>query len=243
MNQLEGWTDIVGKDITITEHSYNTGSVRIAGIIKEICIGNFSRNDEYFSTRPIVFFYADPKKNSNLYNYMLVKLNKLSSESMQTVKETAETIMPDQAIYFNTLKDKMTSNYLTTLNTRNSIIVGSIVTLIIAVLGLIGYIVDEIKRRGKEIAIRRINGAQLSEIRGMFLRKMVLTAVPSVVAGCILAAITSLRWEQQFTIQAGLPWWCIALTMAATLLIVVIITEINVMKLSSSNPVESFKTE
>lgn len=41
--------------------------------------------------------------------------------------------------------------------------IGGIVTLIIALIGLLGYTSDETNRRGREIAIRKVNGGDSME--------------------------------------------------------------------------------
>ena len=55
---------------------------------------------------------------------------------------------------------------------------GGIVTLIITLIGLIGYINDETNRRGKEIAVRKINGATEVNILSLMTRDVAWMALP-----------------------------------------------------------------
>ena len=122
-------------------------------------------------------------------------------------------------------------------------LVGGLVSLIIALLGLVGYTIDEVRRRAKEIAVRRVNGAQFSQIREMFIRDVMWIAGPSVAVGCVLAGIVAARWEQQFSIQAGLPWWVFAVTFISVLGIITIVSDVYVQIVANRNPAESIKTE
>ena len=47
-------------------------------------------------------------------------------------------------------------------------------------MGLIGYVNDETQRRSKEIAIRKVNGAEASTILRLLSRDILYVAVPSV---------------------------------------------------------------
>ena len=88
-----------------------------------------------------------------------------------------------------------------------------------------------------------MNGAQFSEIRGMFLRDIMMIAVPSAILGCVISGFAASRWEQQFLVKAGLPWWAFTVTFIATMVIVAVISDIYVLKIANSNPSESLKTE
>ena len=53
---------------------------------------------------------------------------------------------------------------------RNSVWITSAFILLIVIMGLIGYVNDETQRRSKEIAIRKVNGAEASHILGLLTR-------------------------------------------------------------------------
>ena len=97
-----------------------------------------------------------------------------------------------------------------TLNTRNSILAGGIVTLFIALIGLIGYTIDEVRRRSKEIAVRRVNGAQFSQIRSMFLRDVMAVALRPWQSEQCSPTLSAGRWEQNFSFRrdslGGFSW-------------------------------------
>jgi len=243
MKKMVEWDETLGRELIISEHSSDGELNTVCGVVKNIKMGNFSINDAFYSNRPMVIFYANPITHGDKYFYILVKFRDLSEEALQQVRSLSDSILPDQMVYFCPLKEKMANNYLDTMNTRNSILVGSIVTLLIAILGLIGYTIDEVKRRGKEIAVRRVNGAQFAEIREMFLRDMMFISLPAIIIGCLAAAVAAQRWEQQFTVQAGLPWWVFALVVVGTLLLISLISDLYVNKLANTNPAESIKTE
>ena len=60
--------------------------------------------------------------------------------------------------------------------------------LLIVIMGLIGYVNDETQRRSKEIAIRKVNGAEASHILRLLTRDILCVSVISILIGtaCIL---------------------------------------------------------
>jgi len=59
------------------------------------------------------------------------------------------------------LKTIIESQYEGTRHFRDGVFVASIAILLITLMGLFGYITDEMHRRSKEIAIRKVNGATI----------------------------------------------------------------------------------
>lgn len=247
MKETEGWDGVIGKEVVISGHAGPNGNspVTIVGVIDNVITSNFSEESRIWEARPLAFFYLDNSKLSgnNHFPFIYIKTDKLSQEKIAQVTNVISSVVPDQQIYPDALNNKHRASHMDTMDTRNAILVGSIVALLIAILGLIGYTIDEIKRRSKEIAVRRVNGAQFSSIRKMFIMDIMKIAVPSVVFGCILAALLARNWEQQFTIQIGLPWWIFITVAIVSIALIAVISDIYVQMVANSNPADSIKTE
>ena len=197
------------------------------------------------ANRPKMIFYCNPDKPMTPYHYpfQYVRFHKLTSETYFRAHELVQRMLPGQATYTIPFVTAMEAEFKDTLETRSSILVGNIITLLTAILGLIGYTIDEIKRRAKEIAVRRVNGALFGQIRDLFRADTLRIAVPSAIIGCLAGSFVALRWEQNFTMQVGLPWWLLLAAAAFTIGTVVLVTDILVTKTANTNPVESIKTE
>ncbi len=187
--------------------------------------------------------WVNPDLTCQAFNHIIIKYHNLTSEAVAKTKKVIEKAVPNRDMEIRPFRYLRLDDFKETLNTRNTILIGGIVTLLIAIIGLIGYTIDEVKRRSKEIAIRRISGALFSEIQGLFVKDIMLIAVPSVIVGCVLAAIVAERWQQQFMVHVGFPWWVFILTAVLTLSLVVVISVTYVRIVAASNPVESIKTE
>jgi len=238
-----GWDDVIGRHVSISEHGDN--DITIVGVFNPINLGRFnSEADELFS-RPKMVFYCNPDEPMGRYHYpfQFVRYHKFTQEAYKHTCEVVQSALPGQAIYTNPFKTAMVESLKDTLETRNSILAGSIITLLTAILGLVGYTIDEIKRRSKEIAVRRINGALFGQIRLLFQKDTLRIAIPSAVAGCMAGTAAALKWEQNFTMQVGVPWWVITGAVLFTVIVVALVSDLFVNKIANTNPAESIKTE
>ena len=102
----------------------------------------------------------------------------------------------------------MRAAYADSKKMRNTMALGAVFSLLIALLGLIGFIKDESLRRSKEMAVRKINGATTRDILSVFAKDiMKLSAVMAVIA-CIGAFFVARKWLEQFAEKVSLHPLC-----------------------------------
>lgn len=235
MKTLEGWDDIVGREVMISEH----GLTRIVGVFPDIRIGSMGHPD----TRPTVLFYSanSPFIIQHYTDYLLVKVKNDRPEAITAVSETAAQLLPGREVIPLSYGDNIVKSYDSERLFRNAILIGSLVTLIIAIIGLIGYINNEIAYRTSEIAIRKINGATLDDILRIFARKIFFIAIPAVMAGLAATALLSHRWLGNFSEQWPISLWQYLLLGLALLLLIETVVLVNCFKAANQNPVDSLK--
>ena len=110
-------------------------------------------------------------------------------------------------------------------------------------IGLIGYITDEVQRRSKELAIRKMLGASVKELQGLFLANIAKIAVPAIVIGTAVGYYLSTILLQQFPEKISLSWWIFALSALMIFILVLTVAIAYTYKLMQKNPVESIKTD
>ena len=126
---------------------------------------------------------------------------------------------------------------------RNTILVGCIFAIVIAFLGLIGYIMDEALRRSKEIAIRKINGATTGEIISLFVKDILKLVLIAVVIGDAAAYYVSDLWLEQFAEKVSLSIGCFLVADVIVVGLIISVVVLYSMKIAHANPVESLKSE
>jgi putative ABC transport system permease protein len=98
-------------------------------------------------------------------------------------------------------------------------------------------------RRRKETAIRRINGATVSEILSLFLSDITRMALPAILLGCGLAWYISEGWMEKFTEKAPLSLLLFPLCILAVLAVILAAVILNCYRAATENPAVNIKTE
>jgi len=108
---------------------------------------------------------------------------------------------------------------------------------------LIGYTTDEVRRRSKEIAIRKVNGAESSGILELLSKDVLYVAGPAVIIGIIASAYVNEMWMDQFAAQVPLSWPVYVLIALVILLLIVACVIWKSWRIANENPVNSIKSE
>lgn len=241
MAEFTDWNDgAVGKQVFITGHGENgmmdEGYFTISGVYKSYLIGNLQGVDE----RPSALFYGEIGSMSSWMPHILFKV---SPEALVNVRGALNEALPDKEINIVSYEEQMRAAYADSKKMRNTMALGAVFSLLIALLGLIGFIKDESLRRSKEMAVRKINGATTSDILSMFAKDiMKLSAVMAVIA-CIAAYFVAHKWLEQFAEKVSLnPLYFIGGALLV-LTIVLGVVVLNCLRIARANPVESLKAE
>ena len=248
MAAFADWSDgAVGKIVNISEHD----QVTICGVYEDYVIGDVTDMDD----RPSVRFcwnrdfYTEADKDVDKYDWsglmhtIVIKLSEVTPASMRKVEKTIKEVAPDSDAEVKSYSETLVNMYDSTKQMKRTYELGSLFALLIAVIGLISYVRDENFRRSAEIAVRKVNGAQSSEIVSMLVMDILKVAVFAVIIGDAGAWLVAHYWLQQFPVKIALnPLFFIAADIIVLAIIVSVIV-IGSLRIAHTNPVESLKNE
>lgn len=236
METVAGWKGSpVGKEIIVTEHSKgNTDAFTICGVYEDFRLGTIGATDE----RPTVMFYR--YRPSNI---LMVKFHELTYESMQQVAATLKQLMPDKEVVLRAYRTEMVDRYRESRRFRDAVMIGGIITLLISLIGLVGYTEDEVSRRRAEVAVRQVNGATLKDVLRLFLRDVLRIALPALIVGGGISFVVARKWQEQFTEKIPLSWYIFIGCGCVVLGVILVVVGIRVYKASRENPVDCLRSE
>lgn len=156
--RLMKWTDgAVGKKL-------NDVSGTIVGVFRDV------RNYSFYANQAPIVLIGDENAN----HAFDVRLKEPYKENLKRLNEYAESTFPNVALRFISMDSMIESMYKDVYRFRNSVWITSCFILLIVIMGLIGYVNDETQRRSKEIAIRKVNGAEASHVLRLLIRDILV---------------------------------------------------------------------
>ncbi|MCM1355753.1 MAG: hypothetical protein NC212_05020 [Staphylococcus sp.] len=126
---------------------------------------------------------------------------------------------------------------------RNSALIATITLIFISLMGLIGFTRDEVQRRSKEIAIRKVNGAEPADIIGLLIADILRIVIPAVIIGTLCAAYVGHIWLANFSIAVDNLWLCYTLAALSVVVLVILCVLSITIRVATENPVNRLKSE
>ncbi|WP_165042326.1 ABC transporter permease [Dysgonomonas sp. ZJ709] len=123
------------------------------------------------------------------------------------------------------------------------VLISSILSIFIAMLGLVAIHLYTTMRRTKEIGIRRVNGATHSEVFVLLSRDIVKWIIIAGVVAIPVVYYISSNWLNDFANRTSLDWTVFVFPLLIQCLIAILVTSGVSLKVLSQNPVDALKTE
>ena len=232
MKELAGWDQALGKQIICTSFQ---GPYTIVGVFEDTRIGSITNPD----TRPSVCYYS---RKPDQMHYILIRFQ--SMEGLEEANKLVKELMTDNPdIAITPYNQMVTELYADAHRFRTTVMIGGLVALMIALIGLIGYLAGEIARRQKEIAIRKVTGARIADVLKLFHTDILRVALPAVMIGAIGAWYVARLWLEQFSEKTTLSPIILVGGALAVIVVILSVVCIDCYRVASSNPVNYLKTE
>ena len=205
-------------------------NVQIIGVIKDF---NFKPLKE--PVTPLIICY-NPPAHTTLY----VKITGNKKETINYIRKKYNEMggYLQKTIPFNyvTVEDDFKSMYKSELRTMKMLTIFSVLSLFLSVLGVFGMVLYMIKTRTKEIAIRRINGAETKDIIFLFLVNFVKIIGFSTVISIPVCFFILQRWIQTYAFRTSLSGWIFILVPAVVMLITAVEISLQIFFTARQNP-------
>ncbi|ADV44148.1 ABC transporter permease [Bacteroides helcogenes] len=227
--EMMHWGDnVVGRMV-----STDGVSLKIVGQLKDFQIGGFTAGKKPFLARG----------NKAFYGSIHLRLKEPFAENLQKLNKAVAEAFHDQTIDFEGYDKLIYDTYNSVRVFRNATLLSAVTMFFVMLMGLIGYTTDEVRRRSKEIAIRKVNGAEASMILELLSRDVLYVAAPAVFIGTAAAWYVNGIWMEQFTERIPMGWVAYALVLMANLAVIVGCVLWKSWRIANENPVNSIKSE
>jgi putative ABC transport system permease protein len=228
----------LGVDIYFWGENY-----KIVGVLK-----NFHQESLKEKFDAIIFRFTP-----DTHDYFSIKLNyegksgtdihKLTQNTIETIKTQWEEFFPGNPFDYFFLSDHYDQQYKAENQFRTIFGLFAILAIIIACMGLFGLSWFIIVQRTKEIGIRKVNGASVSDILLIVSKDFFRLVLYGIIIAAPVTYYLSMRWMEKYPFKVGFNWWLFALSGILILFISAITISYNTLAIAHSNPAESINYE
>ncbi|RYD80191.1 MAG: FtsX-like permease family protein [Sphingobacteriales bacterium] len=175
---------------------------------------------------------------------LIVKIKTAGLESLlSSFENTWNSFNPAGPFSYNFMDDKFEAVYKTEKRTGKIFSVFAIISIIIASLGLFGLSAYSIALRTKEIGVRKVMGASVSQVVLLLSKDFLLMVLIAFVVAVPVTWLAMHKWLEEFAYRINIGWAVFALAGLAAVLIAFTTVSFQAIKASITNPVKSLRSE
>ena len=225
----------IGQKLSFSTSNKSMASVEIIGVVKD-----FHFADLHQVIEPYAFFL----NNDSDFNYLIAHTNTAEVSAVLPFLETRwKALVSDEPFTYTFLNEDFESNYATDANTYRIVNSFTIISILISCLGLFGLVTFATQQRSKEIGVRKVNGAKVSEVMTLLSKDFVKWISIAFVIATPLAWYVMHRWLESFAYKTTLSWWIFALAGFLALGIALLTVSWQSWRAATRNPVEALRYE
>ncbi|WP_228236565.1 ABC transporter permease [Allomuricauda sp. M10] len=198
----------------------------------------------YESLHQPIGAYAFNNNTSEGKSFMLVrfKSNNLAN-TVADLKNTFNRIVPNLDFNYSFLDQNIAKMYAREKRAGQISIVFCILAIFVAALGLFGLAAYTAEQRRKEIGIRKVLGASVSNISQMLSMDFAKLVLIALLIGFPLAYFSMDNWLQGFAYRIDMQWWMFVLSGAIALGIALLTVSFQSIRAALTNPTKSLRAE
>jgi putative ABC transport system permease protein len=164
-------------------------------------------------------------------------------ETIRFLKETWTNTGGTTSFDFEFTDDILKDMYMSDIRFSRTIGLLAVIAIFIASLGLFGLSLFIGKQRTKEIGIRKVNGAKVSEILVLLNKDIVRWVAIAFVVATPIAWYAMHKWLENFAYKTSLSWWIFVLSGGLALGIALLTVSWQSWRAATRNPVEALRYE
>lgn len=227
--------NLIGKTF---KNAKGTHPFTIVGIIKDYHSEGFDK-----AVLPTIYKVTHLGGSSNTNNLLIRFESDHYEAAMKQVEAEWKKIYPDFPIKYAPVEEAFQNELKSTKRLMQIIVLFSIISVVLSLLGLFALSTYMAKRRTKEIAIRKILGASDFQIINMLNRAFLILVAAANVISWPIAFILTKKWLEGYAYRIDMPIWPFAIATFASVLIAVFTVSLQARKAAVNNPVDALKYE
>jgi ABC-type antimicrobial peptide transport system permease subunit len=214
---------------------WNGNKFVVRGVVKDMVM-----ESPYAPIKPTIFVLE--------YGWSSVILASIKSGipmrgAISKIEDAFKKFAPDSPFEYKFTAQEFSLKFSEEKLLGNVITLFAILTIFLSCLGLFGLVSFLTEQRTKEIGVRKVMGASVSNIINLLSKDFLKLVFIAFLIATPIAAIGTYKWLQDFAYRINLSVWTFLLAAVMTTLIAFITVSFQAIRAAIANPVKSLRTE
>ena len=234
--KLLGYTDPIGKMIYEPSNLQNDNSLfpkKVIGVIKDFHFESFRQK-----LGPLCMRLGN---STGLASFKVTAAG--TKNLIPQIESKWKILAPGMPFSYRFMNDSFNDMYRSEQRAGTIAIVFSLLAILIACLGLFGLVTYMAEQRPKEVGIRKVLGASVSNVVTMLSKDFLILVLIAAVLAFPVAWWAMHKWLQDFEYRISISVWVFVAAGMSALLIALLTVSFQAIKAAIANPVKSLRTE
>jgi putative ABC transport system permease protein len=214
------------------------------GIVYQYKIMGVVKDYHYFSLHTAISPFGIMPANPDRFGTIIAKIN--GSHMEQAIKYAGrqwKEINPDTPFSYDFLDNVFKGDYLQDQRQQRLSGIFTCVAIFISCLGLLGLITYSVNQKAREIGIRKVIGASVTNVVILFTGQYLKLIVVANVIAWPLGWYLMNKWLQDFPYRVNISWWMFAVSLIVGMVTCFSTIAFKTIKAARANPVDSLRAE
>ncbi len=213
----------------------NNEKVKIIGVIRDYHHESIKKPVEpciFYDVHPIEFGY-----------YTFRFKNTVTKDLLLVLKQTWEKHYPNDPFVYYFMDKFFERQYASDFFFERVLVLFSLLSMIIAGMGVFGLSSFSMAKRTKEIGIRKVNGAKVTDLMLLMILRYLRLFITAVIVAIPIIWLGMNKWLSNYAYRINLAWDDAIVPIVITLFIILLTLSYHVLRTVSANPVDALKDE
>jgi len=167
----------------------------------------------------------------------------LWKNTIASIEKSYKQIYPEEDFNFKFMDETIAKFYESEQKTAALLKWATALSILISCLGMLGLVIYTTNVRTKEIGVRKILGASVTNIVTILSKDFVKLVLLAFVIAAPVAWWAVYKWLQDYAYKTNMSWWIFAMCGLFMLFVALITLSVQTIRAAVANPVKSLRTE
>ena len=207
-------------------------------------MADFNQQSLHETVKPLVF--TSQNKYSSTFHIALKPQNAdgtLWKNTIAKIETAFKKNYPEEEFNYEFVDESIAKFYKSEQDLSHLLKWATGLAIFISCIGLLGLVIYTTNLRTKEIGVRKVLGASVSNIVSLLSKDFVLLVMIAFVIAAPLTWWAMHKWLENFAYRTSINWWVFVVSGISMIIIALITLSIQTIKAAMANPVKSLRTE